>query len=127
EVPAYYVDFIRQDVSREFMQSLEKQGTNLQQWMLENSVKAEQMKDDVNRESVRRASIDCALEALFAAQKLEITDEDVDAMFANDEDPAATRASWEKANRMSDVRKMCRQQKATQWLVDTAEVTVVSE
>lgn len=125
EVPAYYVDFIRQDVGRELMQSLEKQGTNLQQWMLNNSVNGDQLKEDVAREAMRRAAIDCALEALFAEKGLEVTDEDIDKMFEGEEDTAETREAWEKANRMADIRKMCRQSKATQWLVDTAEVTVV--
>ncbi|WP_165056766.1 MULTISPECIES: trigger factor [unclassified Adlercreutzia] len=127
EVPGYYVDFIRQDVGRELMQSLEKQGTNLQQWMLQNSIQADQMKEDVATEAQRRAAIDCALEALFRELGLELTDADIDKMFEGDDDPAATRAAWEKANRMADVRKMCRQTKATDWLVENAQVTVVAD
>ena len=125
EVPAYYVDFIRQDVGREFMQSLEKQGTNLQQWMIENSINGDDMKTEIAEEALRRASIDCALEALFAEKGWELTDEDIDGMFADEETPGETRAAWEAANRMADVRKMSRQSKATDWLVETAVVTVV--
>ena len=125
EVPAYYVDFIRQDVGREFMQSLEKQGTNLQQWMIENSINGDDMKTEIAEEALRRASIDCALEALFAEKGWELTDEDIDGMFAGEETPGETRAAWEAANRMADVRKMSRQSKATDWLVETAVVTVV--
>ena len=125
EVPAYYVDFIRQDVGREFMQSLEKQGTNLQQWMIENSINGDDMKAEIAEEALRRASIDCALEALFAEKGWELTDEDIDGMFAGEETPGETRAAWEAANRMADVRKMSRQSKATDWLVETAVVTVV--
>lgn len=39
DVPQYYVDFIRQDVGREMMQSFEKQGTSLQEWLLNNNGK----------------------------------------------------------------------------------------
>lgn len=124
EVPAYYVEFIRQDVGREFMQSLEKQGTNLQQWMIENNVKGDDMKEDIVKEAERRAAIDCALEALYVNKGLSITDEDVDKMFEGD-DEMDTRAAWEEAHRMANIRKMCRQSKASQWLVDNAEVTVV--
>ena len=127
EVPEYYVNFICQDVSRELIQGLEKQGTNLQQWMLDNSVNGDQMKDDISAEATRRAAIDCALEAVFVEKGLEVTDEDIDKMFEGDEDPAATRKAWEDANRMADIRKMCRQHKATEWLVDNAEVTIVDE
>ena len=127
EVPDYYVDFVRQDVGRELMQGLQQQGTNLQQWMIENAVNGDDMKADVAREAARRAAIDCALEALFAEKGWEVTDEDVEALFAAEEDPAAVRAQWQQANRMADVRKMCRREKATRWLVDNAEVTVVED
>ncbi len=124
EVPQYYVEFIRQDVGREFMQDLEKKGTNLQQWMLQNSVEGDAMKEDISREALHRAAIDCALEALFVEKGLEITDEDIDKMF-DGEDGEDTRQKWKDANRMADVQKMARQTKATEWLVDTANVTVV--
>lgn len=127
EVPAYYVDFYRQDVGREFMQDLEKQGTNLQQWMLQNAVNGDEMRNEIAEEAARRAAIDCALESLFAEKGLELAEEDIDALFEGEEDPQATRKMWEDANRMSDVRKMARQRKATQWLVDNAAVTVVEE
>lgn len=125
EVPAYYVDFIRQDVGRELMQSLEKQGTNLQQWMVENSINGDQVKENVSQEASRRAAIDCALEALFLNKGWEVTDEDIDAIFKREGSVEGTREAWEQANRMAGVRKMCRQSKATRWLVDTAIVTVV--
>lgn len=124
DVPEYYVEFIRQDVGREFMQDLEKKGTNLQQWMLQNSVEGDAMKEDISREALHRASIDCALEALFAEKGLKITDEDIDKMFEGD-DGEDTRQKWKDANRMADVKKMARQTKATEWLVDNADVTVV--
>lgn len=125
EVPSYYVEFIRQDVGREFMQNLEKSGTNLQQWMLQNSVDGDKMKDDIEQEAIRRASIDCALEAIFRDQGLELTESDIDAMFEGDDDAEDTRRQWEEAHRMADLRKMARQTKATEWLVDNAQVTVV--
>lgn len=124
EVPAYYVDFIRQDVGRELMQSLEQQGTNLQQWMIENSINGDQMKEDVSQEAARRAAIDCALEALFANKGWEVADQDIDALFEGEGGVEGTRESWEKAGRMAALRKMCRQSKATRWLVDTAVVAV---
>lgn len=127
EVPAYYVDFIRQDVGRELMQSLEQQGTNLQQWMIENSIKGDQMKEDVSQEAARRAAIDCALEALFAQKGWDITDQDIDALFEGEGSVEGTRDSWEKADRMAALRKICRQSKATRWLVDTAVVSVVDD
>lgn len=125
DVPIYYVDFVRQDVGREFMQNLERQGTNLQQWMLQNSIDGDKMKEDVLVEAARRAAIDCALDAVYRHDELEITDADVDAMFDESEEGRAAREEWERAHRMADVRKMARQQKTTDHLVDTAVVTIV--
>ena len=126
EVPEYYVEFIRQDVGREMMQSFEKNGTSLQEYVLQNRLEADALKEYVSNEAIRRASIDCALEALFLEKKLEVTEEDVAKMFEGDEDPVEARKAWEDANRMANIYKMCRQSKATQWLVDNAEVTVES-
>lgn len=125
DVPDYFVDFVRQDVGREFMQSLQDQGVNLQQWMLQNSVDGDAMKVEVAAEAERRAAIDCALEAVFAHNGQEITDADIDALFEGEQDAQATRASWEEAHRMADLRKMARRAKAAEWLADTAEVTIV--
>lgn len=127
DVPEYYVDFIRQDVGREFVQGLEEQGTNLQQWMLQNKVQADKMKEDVNAEALRRAAIDCALEAVFAHENMEVTDEDIMMLFDGEEDAEGKLKSWQEANRMSNLRKMARQRKATKWLVDTAKVTTEEE
>ena len=126
DVPEYYVDFVRQDVAREFMQSLQENGTNLQEWMLQNAVQGDEMKDEISQESQRRAAIDCALEALFAEKNLEITEDDINAMFGGD-DPMSVRAEWEQAHRMANIMKMCRQHKATQWLAENAQVTVVED
>ena len=123
EVPAYYVDFIRQDVGRELMQSFEKNGTSFQEYVLQNNIEAQKMKEYVSEEAARRAAIDCALEALFVEKKMELTEEDIAKMFEGDENPEETRKAWEDACRMANIHKMCRQSKATQWLVDNAEVT----
>ena len=88
---------------------------------------AEEARRKAEEEAARRAAIDCALEALFAEKGWEVTEEDIEALFAAEEDPAAARAKWQEANRMADVRKMCRREKATRWLVDNAEVTVVED
>ena len=129
EVPAYYVGFIREDVGREFMQSLDKQGMNLQQWMLQNKVEGDKMKEQVQTEAVRRASIDCAMEAMFTELGLEVTDADIDKIFEGTDsgEKGQKRSDWEDANRMANIRKMCRQRKVTSWLVDNAIVTVVDD
>lgn len=127
DVPEYFVDFQRQDVGRELIQGLEQQGTSLQQWLIENNVNSDQIKAEVSEEAARRAAVDCALEALFAAKGWELTEEDIAAELGEGDAAAGERKAWEDANRMADLRKICRRTKCVQWLVKTAEVTVVEE
>ena len=82
------------------------------------------MKEDISREAQRRAAIDRTLDAIFAHEKMEVTDEDIAALFADEEDGEAKLESWKEANRLSNLRKMARQRKATQWLVDNAQVEI---
>lgn len=125
DVPEYFVDVLREDVGREFMQSLEKNGTNLQDYILNNNVKREEIKQQIQDEALHRAKCDVAIEAMFNELGLEVTDEEIDKTLAKEEDAAATRKAWEDANRMADLRKLVRQDMVTRWLVKTAEVTVV--
>lgn len=125
EVPEYYVDFMRDNVSRELMQRLQKEGTGLQDWMLKNNVEAEKMQDEVNQESIDRAKRDMALEALFKEKGWEVTDEDIARELSGVDDAEAQIAELKEAHRMADLRKMCRQSMAARWLAKTADITVV--
>lgn len=127
DVPGYYVDFVRQDVAHELMQKLQEQGTDLQQWMLQNAVNGDEMREDMDREARRRAAIDCALEALFAEQGWEVSDQDIEKLFEGEDDPEATLRQWQEAHRTADLRKMARRAKATEWLAANADVTVVED
>lgn len=125
EVPEYYVDFMRDNVSRELMQRLQKEGTGLQDWMLKNNVEAEKMQEEVNQESIDRAKRDMALEALFKEKGWEVTDEDIARELSGVDDAEAQIAELKEAHRMADLRKMCRQSMAARWLAKTADITVV--
>lgn len=125
DVPEYYIDFMRDNVSREILQRLQKEGTALQDWMLKNNVEAQKMQEEIANEALTRAKHDMALEALFKEKGWEVTDEDVLKELSNEEDPEATIAQLKEAHRMADLRKMCRQSMAARWLARTADITVV--
>lgn len=126
-VPEYYVDFIREDVGREMVADLDKDGTSLQNWILNNDVKREELKEAIQAESLNRAVRDCALEAMFRHQGWEITDQDVMDLLKGTDNPDEVLKSWQDANHVAELRKMCRQNAVVRWLVKTAEVTVVEE
>lgn len=125
EVPEYFVKVIREDVGREFVQSMEKNGTSLQEYIMQNDLKREQINAQVEAEALHRAKIDVAIEALFKEKGFEVTDEEIEKTLSHEEDALATRKKWEEADRMADLRKLVRQDIVTRWLVKTAEVTVV--
>ena len=127
EIPRYYVDFICQDVSQEYLRNLEKEGSSLQEHILKNNIQRDELREQIETIRHHRAACDLALEALFAHLDMEVTPEDVDKQFAAAEDGEDARAEWESHNRMADFRKMIRQNKAAGWLVRTADVTVVEE
>ena len=124
EVPQSYLNFTREDLLRDFMGQLQQQGTTLDKYLMTNNISADQFKEDVGQQSKEMAEQSLALDALFAALGLEIADEDIDAEFAVVDDPAAVRKQWEEAGRMSTLREAIRRQKATEWLVETAIVTI---
>ena len=125
EVPEYFVDVIREDVMREFMQSMEKNNTSLQEWLLKNNVQKEEINSQIAQEAARRAALDVAIEAYFEHAGMQVTDEEIDKTLAKEKDAVAVRASWEQANRMADLRKLVRQDMVTRDLVKNAQVTVV--
>ena len=92
-----------------------------------NAAKEANRQEQARQEAIRRARIDCALEALVAEKGFDVTEEDIEKELAQEDDVIATREKWEKANRMAELRKVCRHSKASRWLVQTAEVTVVDE
>ena len=93
--------------------------------MLKNDLEKEESQDQILQEARHRAALDVAIEALFEALGLELTDEELDITLAKEENPEEIRRSWEQANRMAELRKIARQDMVTRWLVKNAQVTVV--
>ena len=107
------------------MQSMEKNGTSLQDWMLKNDLQKEEIQEQILEEAKHRAALDVAIEALFEELGLELTEEELDKTLAKEKNPEEIRRSWSEANRMADLRKLARQDMVTRWLVKNAQVTVV--
>ena len=125
EVSDEYVNFSREDILRDFFNQLNRQGVTFDQFLNQQGITADDFQKDLDVQAKEDAEQSLALDALFNELGLEVTEEDVDKEFSFAEDPAATRKSWEEAGRMSVIREALRRQKATQWLVDNAVVTIV--
>ena len=53
--------------------------------------------------------------------------EDINEALKDADDPEAALKSWQESGHMADLRQAVRRAKATQWLMDTANVTEVEE
>lgn len=125
QVPTAYVNFTRENILRDFFNSLQEQGTTFDQFLASNGITSDDFKKDLDQQAQEEAEESLALDALFREQNMEITEEDINKEFEAVADPEATRKSWEEAGRMSVIREAIRRQRATEWLVENAIVTIV--
>lgn len=124
EIPEAYLDFTRENILRDFFNSLQDQGVTFDQFLSSRGITSEQFKDDLEEQSREEAEECLALDSLFEHLGLEITEEDIEREFSAASNPEATRRAWEDAGRMSIIREAIRRQRATKWLVDNAVVTI---
>lgn len=122
-IPDEYVDSMRQDMLRDFFTSLQEQGASFDQYLSQMGITADEFQSDLDEQAKESAAQSLALDALYAAKDLCVTDEDIDAEFER-AGGEVDRESWEKSGRMAELREAMRRQKASEWLVENAVVTL---
>ena len=123
EIPESYINDSRDEVLREFFNNLQSAGITFDQFLAQRGISADEFRADLDDEAKENAEQSLALDALFEARGMELTDADIDEQFQVVDDPAAARKSWEESGRMSLLREGIRRSKAAQWLIDNAIVT----
>lgn len=123
EIPESYINYSRDEVLREFFNNLQSAGITFDQFLAQRGISADEFHADLDDEAKENAEQSLALDALFEARGMELTDADIDEQFQVVDDPAAARKSWEESGRMSLLREGIRRSKAAQWLIDNAIVT----
>ena len=123
EIPESYINYSRDEVLREFFNNLQSAGITFDQFLAQRGISADEFRADLDDEANENAEQSLALDALFEARGMELTDADIDEQFQVVDDPAAARKSWEESGRMSLLREGIRRSKAAQWLIDNAIVT----
>lgn len=123
EIPESYINYSRDEVLREFFNNLQSAGITFDQFLAQRGISADEFRADLDDEAKENAEQSLALDALFEARGMELTDADIDEQFQVVDDPAAARKSWEESGRMSLLREGIRRSKAAQWLIDSAIVT----
>lgn len=123
EIPESYINYSRDEVLREFFNNLQSAGITFDQFLAQRGISADEFRADLDDEAKENAEQSLALDALFEARGMELTDADIDEQFQVVDDPATARKSWEESGRMSLLREGIRRSKAAQWLIDNAIVT----
>lgn len=130
DVPEEMIESRANSMLREFFETLEGRGISVQEYLQMTGVTPEQMQNDLREQADHRVREELALEALFRAQKIEITDTDLDdavrEIAGGDETAAATlRDNLATNGALPIVREQIMHRKALKWLIDS--VTVVEE
>ncbi|NTU70623.1 MAG: trigger factor [Coriobacteriia bacterium] len=127
EVPQSMIDSKTKDLMRELSASLEQQGMTVQAYIAALKMPIEALEADLNRQGEQSVREELALEALFRAEGMEVTDEDVvtemKTMISGGESVDEAIKSWTERGLMSIVREQIVRQKAIKWLVANGEIT----
>jgi trigger factor len=78
DIPEEMVQSRASSLMRDFLDNLEGRGISLQQYVEITGTAPQKIQEDLGNDAVRRVREELALEALFRAQGLEITESDVD-------------------------------------------------
>lgn len=130
DVPEEMVESRANSMLREFFETLEERGISVQEYLQMTGVTPDQMQADLKEQADHRVREELALEALFRARKLEITETDVDdavrEIAGGDEAAAdALRENLATNGALPIVREQIMHRKALKWLMDSA--TVIEE
>lgn len=132
DVPEPMVENTRQQMLRDLMNSFESQGMTIDDYLAGTGMTLEQLADDMKARAEGAVREELALEALFRAKDMEVTDADIDAeiaMFADnsDQSPEELRARWEETGVIAVLFEQVMHRKAIEWLLANVAVSEESE
>ena len=123
KAPQSYINYTRDDLLRNFFYNLQNENKTFDQYLEQNNLTADQFQKDLDKQAEDIATENLALDALFTAREMEITEEDIDKEFEAVENGDQIRKNWEENGRMAFLRESIRRSKAVEWLLETANVT----
>jgi trigger factor len=126
DVPQAMVSRRTDEMVRDFFNRLESQGITPEQYSRQTGDDLETLSKEIEVMARESVATDLALEALFRALDLELTEDDVDAemieMAGGEGDPAEMRARFEEAGLIKVVQEQAMHRKATMWLLENVTV-----
>lgn len=130
EVPQEMIDGRANSMLGDFLDSLRERGVSIQDYLQMTGITPEKLQSDIKEQAAVRVREELALEALFRAQGLEVTDRDVEdslrEITGGDEQAAEElKASLVVNGALPILREQVMHRKALKWLIDS--VTVIEE
>ncbi len=129
DVPEAMVNSRAESMMRDFVNGLEARGMTIEQYLEYAGVSDEVVANDMKGQAEQSVREDLALESLFRALNLEITDDDVDEELAvmataTKQDKDEARKQWEEMGLMPVIREQIQHKKAVNWLLDNAVIEI---
>ncbi len=130
ELPEAMVGTRAESMMRDFVNNIENRGMTLEQYLELSGLTDEAIAADVTGEAEQGIREDLALEALFRAAGLEITEDDIEQELAlmataTNQDKDEARRQWEEMGLMPVIREQIQHRKAVNWLLENATIEIV--
>jgi trigger factor len=117
---------------RDFQAMLEQRDMTIDAYLQATGVEAATLEKDITEQAAQSAKEDLALEALFRAKGMEVTDADIDEELKTVADgtestPEEARARWEEMGLLPVITEQIMHLKAVGWLMENATVTQTTD
>jgi len=128
DVPEAMVRQRTGNMIRDFQAMLEQRDMTMESYLQATGVTPEMLEADLAGQAAQSAKEDLALEALFRAKGMEVTDADIDEELSTvaegtETTPEEARKRWEEMGLMPVVTEQVMHRKAVEWLMENAAVT----
>jgi trigger factor len=124
EPPEALVKQTEQDNYKDFYNRLQSNRVSFDQYLAGNNLTPERFRTEMHDQAILSAKIGLALDALATHQGLLVSDEEIREEFdkSGAENPEKLFQEWKRQGRLSEVRQGISRMKASQFLLDNAEV-----
>lgn len=126
EPTSAYTATIFRELGQNFLNQLSARGTSLDNWLMANGMTQQAFLSDLQKQADDIARESLALDALVRHMGIEATEEDIDEEFKKSgvADWEASKAEFMAEGRMPAIRVSIRRNKAIDWLLESAQVTI---
>lgn len=132
EVPEAMLNSRRQSMLGDFIGGLEARGMSLEQYVEATGFDGERVLKDVELQAAVMVREELALEALFRALGMEVTEDDITEEITRFAEAAETdvdelRARWDESRAIEVLTEGIMHRKAVEWLMDPENVEIIEE